>query len=404
MQSLISCLCVALLFGCGEPGSPSLEENLSPPAATDDGWPVSELELEGVQGQPVQNLVRELQLSPQRVDSFLIVRHGKLVLESYFGGWQRERLHELRSVSKSVNSLLVGIAIDQGALDGVGHLMVDLFPQYAALVSDGSKGAIGVEHLLTMSSGLRWDQTSFDHSDDRNNEGALERSDNWLEYVLSREMQYAPGEVFLYNSGCSALLAGIVKQATGEHSNIVAERSLFGPLGIERYYWQRQSDGLCNAWAGLSLRPRDMAKIGQLMLDHGRWQGQQVVSEEWVERSTTALQSSGANGYGYQWWTTDMAAGSTAAGSTAAGSTAAGSTAAGSTAAGSTAAGSTAGTGRVAEAKMLRVHSARGNGGQYIFIVPELDAVVVFTGSNYAPLDSGGPFGFMTNVVLPAMM
>lgn len=372
------CLCIVLLSGCdllsGEDSPVSLEENLSPPTATDDGWPVSELELEGIRPEPVQNLVRELQLSSQRVDSFLIVRHGKLVLESYFGGWRRDRLHELRSVSKSVNSLLVGIAIDQGALDGVDHVMLDLFPQYAELDVDGSKSAIRVEHLLTMSSGLRWDQTSFDNSDDRNDEGALERSGDWLEYVLSREMRDAPGEVFLYNSGCSALLAGIVKQATGEHSDVFAERFLFGPLGIQRYYWQRQADGLCNAWAGLSLRPRDMAKMGQLMLDHGRWQGQQVVSEEWVERSTTALQSAGANGYGYQWWTTDMAVGSTT------------------------------GAGTAADTPTLRVHSARGNGGQYIFIVPELDAVVVFTGSNYAPLDSSAPFRFMMGVVLPAMM
>jgi CubicO group peptidase (beta-lactamase class C family) len=377
-------LCVVLSLGCDallqEDGDSevSLEENLSPPPATEDGWPVSDLEPEGIRGEAVRDLVRQIQLDPQRVDSLLIVRNGKLVLETYFGGWQRERLHELRSCSKSVNSLLVGIAIDRGLLDGVQHPVLDLFPQYAAM-DDEPKAAMRVEHLLTMSSGLKWDQTSFDNADPRNDEGMLERSDDWLQYVLSREMQDTPGDVFLYNSGCSALLAGIVKQTTGEHSDVFAEQYLFGPLGIQQYFWQKQADGLCNAWAGLSLRSRDMAKMGQLMLDHGRWQGQQIVSEEWVARSTTALQFRGETGYGYQWWTGNMSVeGVDAKGVNAESS--------------------------VAPSRTVRVHSALGNGGQYIFIVPELNAVVVFTGSNYAPLDAGAPFGFMSTVVLPAMM
>jgi CubicO group peptidase (beta-lactamase class C family) len=369
------CVCVALALGCdslllGEQGSsPSLEENLTPPATTEDGWAVSDLEQEGIQGEPVRDLVRRIHSDPQRVDSFLIVRNGRLVLESYFGGWERERMHELRSCSKSVNSLLVGIAIDRGMLDGVQHPMLDLFPEYALdldATGASSKAGISVEHLLTMSSGLRWNQTSFDYDDDRNDEGALERSDDWLQYVLTREMSAPPGEVFLYNSGCSALLAGIVKQTTGEHSDVLAEQYLFGPLGIQRYHWERQADGLCNAWAGLSLRPRDMAKIGQLMLDRGRWQGQQLVSEQWVERSTAPLlPAGGADSYGYQWWTAEVM---TAGGTT------------------------------------VRVHSARGNGGQYIFIAPDLNAVVVFTGGNYAPLNQSAPYRFMEGVVLPAML
>lgn len=365
----VACLCSLLLLGCdslllGEQGSSvGLEENLLPPAATGDGWAVSELEVEGIQAEMVRGLVRQIQMYPQNQHSFLIVRNGKLVLESYFGGWERERMHELRSCSKSVNALLVGIAIDRGALDGVDHSVFDLFPEYGSF-NDASKEGLRVEHLLTMSSGLKWNQTSFDYESDRNDEGALERSDDWLGYVLSREMQDPPGEVFLYNSGCSALLAGIVKQTTGQHSDLLAEGSLFGPLGIERYYWHKQGDGLCDAWAGLSLRPRDMAKIGQLMLDGGRWEGQQVVSRDWVERSTVALQSSGENGYGYQWWTAEVAV----------------------------------------NGRPIRVHSARGNGGQYIFIVPELNAVVVFTAGNYYPLNQGAPFGYMEQVVLPSML
>jgi CubicO group peptidase (beta-lactamase class C family) len=365
----LACLCALLLFGCdslllGERGSSvSLYENLLPPTATEDGWAVSELELEGIQAEMVRDLVRQLQSNPQNLHSFLLVRNGKLVLESYFGGWERERIHELRSCSKSVNSLLIGIAIDRGFLDGVDHPVFDLFPQYAAL-EDAAKDGMQVEHLLTMSSGLEWDQTSFGNESERNDEGALERSDDWLGYVLSREMKGPPGEVFLYNSGCSALLAGIVKQTTGQHSDLLAERYLFGPLGIERYHWHKQQDGLCNAWAGLSLRPRDMAKIGQLMLDGGRWQGQQIVSQPWVERSTLALQSNGASGYGYQWWTAEM----------------------------------------LVNGRQIRVNSARGNGGQYIFIVPELQAVVVFTAGNYYPLNQGAPFSYLQQVVLPSLM
>jgi CubicO group peptidase (beta-lactamase class C family) len=129
----IACLCGLLLLGCdlilGEQGgSVSLEENLQPPARTNDGWAVSDLEVEGLQAERIRDLVRQIHSDPQNLHSFLIVRNGKLVLESYFDGWERERLHDLRSCSKSVNSLLVGIAIDQGALDGVDHPVFDLFP------------------------------------------------------------------------------------------------------------------------------------------------------------------------------------------------------------------------------------------------------------------------------------
>lgn len=343
----------------------TVEQNLAIPESTDDGWDVSSLDAENVDAKKIETMVRNIQADPRNLHSILIVRNNKLILEAYFNGWHAQRMHDLRSSSKSVNSILVGIAIDQHYIEDVHQRMFDFFPKYQHL-NDDRKNEIRLEHLLTMTSGLEWNQSSYPNEDKRNDEGQLERSSNWLEYILSKPVVTTPGKNFVYNSGCSGLLAGVIKGSTGDHADVFAEKHLFGPLGIQNYVWYKQRDGLCNAWAGLMLRSRDMAKLGQLFLDNGKWKGNQIVSAAWVKASTTTFTGNEQqdNGYGYQWWTGKYNINNRA----------------------------------------IRIASGRGNGGQYIFIVPDLNAVVVFTGGNYSPLNQMQPFGLMQNIILPAML
>lgn len=343
----------------------SIEENLKPPAATDDGWEVSSLASQNIDASRIENLVRNIQKDPGNLHSVLIIRNNRLVLESYFNGWSRDRLHDLRSASKSVNSILVGIAIDKNYIADVHQTVLDFFPEYESFRNE-LKDKIEIEHVLTMTSGLKWNQSTYPNEDDRNDEGVMERGDNWLRYVLSRDMAQTPGKTFVYNSGCSVLLAGIIKKSTGDHADVFAEKHLFNPLGITNYFWRKQSDGLCNAAWGLSLRPRDMAKIGQLFLDNGKWKGNQVISADWVSASTTTFPGTERDndGYGYQWWTTKYTINNVE----------------------------------------RWTFSAAGNGGQYIFVIPDMNAVVVFTGGNYAPRNQHQPFVFLRNIILPAML
>lgn len=364
---IIACITVSCdnIFLGGQDQIISLEENLLTPAATNDGWEVSSLVQQNIHAPKIEQLIRTIQNDPKNLHSFLIAKNNKLVVDAYFDGWHRERLHDLRSSSKSVNSTLIGIAIDKNFIPDVHQRVFDFFPEYADLNND-KKNEIRIEHLLTMTAGLDWNQNSYPNEDTRNDEGMMERSNDWLRYALSKEMVYTPGQNFVYNSGCSNLLAGIIKKSTGDHANVFAEKYLFQPLNISHYFWRRQSDGLCNAGAGLALRPRDIAKLGQLFLDSGRWKGNQIVSATWVNSATATFSGSEANqtGYGYQWWTAKYTINN----------------------------------------KVIRIFSARGNGGQYIFVVPSLNAVVVFTGGNYSPLNQNQPFGLMVNIILPAML
>jgi CubicO group peptidase (beta-lactamase class C family) len=338
----------------------NIDENLATPASTGDGWEVSSLASEGIDAAPIEKLVTRIQSESWNLHSFLIVKNNKLVLDAYFAGWHRDRIHDMRSATKSVNAMLVGIAIDNGFIKDVNQPIIDFFPEYRHLFNE-SKKEIQIQHLLTMTAGLAWDQSG--QPGRVNDETTMEGSREWLGYVLQKEMQYRPGERFVYSSGCSNLLAGTIKASTGDNANVFAEMYLFEPLNITKYFWRQRDDGLCNAGAGLLLRPRDMAKIGQLVLDSGMWKGKEVVSRNWIKVATTPTEASKKE-YGYQWWVTTM----------------------------------------TVKERPLRVVLAAGNGGQYIFIVPELQLVVVFTGGNYAPLNQNQPHAFMRMIILPSML
>jgi CubicO group peptidase (beta-lactamase class C family) len=264
--------------------------------------------------------------------------------------------HDIRSISKSVTSLLVGIALDRGFLTDLDVPVFSLFPEYADLRTP-EKDRITLRHLLTMSSGLAWDETSAytNPSNTYWQMGIAPRADH---FVLARPLAAPPGTVFNYNTGSVDLLGVILRKISGKRLDEFAKETLFDPLGIEDWEWEECSGFNPSAGSGLRLRPRDLAKIGQLVLERGKWQGRQIVSSSWIEESTTPRLSGtgamfdrpeGITSYGYLWWL-----------------------------------------GRSPPEHPERdMIAGAGNGGQRVIILPSLSAVVVTTAGLYGDMASG---------------
>ena len=219
-----------------------------------------------------------------------------------------------------------------------------------------------------MTAGLDWNDRDYPDTDTRSTTQAMIRSDDWIRFVLEREAVEAPGSTFVYNNGLTMLLGAVIKTTTGLDADQFAKKYLFDPLGITDYSWQKLPDStIVTAW-GLKLRPRDMAKIGYMMLRDGKWRGKQIVSSSWAKESTSA-QTEGdvilGSGYGYQWWRGNTAANS----------------------------------------RTIETFFAAGKGGQYIFVCPALELVTVFTSKpEDHPMGELRPQIIMANYIIPAMM
>jgi CubicO group peptidase (beta-lactamase class C family) len=279
--------------------------------------------------------------------SLLIARGGRLAVEEYFAGSSREDVHTQQSVTKSVTSLLVAIAVDEGLIRSVDEPVLGFFPQYADLRGvDARRDAMTLEHLLTMRTGLLWSEEPYAGSDlQRMNES---RGD-WVRFVLDRPMREDPGTLWQYNSGGTIVLAGVLRQASGGDVTEYARRVLFEPLGIRGERWFRAPyDGLPHTGGGLSLRARDMARLGEMVLRGGRAGDRRVVSTEWLEGSFA--RAAGPIGwprtvyYGRLWWLFAPTGPAT-----------------------------------------TDVVTASGAGGQWIFVVPPLELVAVFTADQANP-------------------
>ena len=266
------------------------------------------------------------------INGILINQHGEIVAEQYFGRMNANRGHNIKSASKSILSILTGIAIDKGYLDGVHQPIGEFFPEYVDAHSDSLKAAITIEDLLTMRSGLA--------STSRANYGRWVSSSNWIRYALDRPLQGTPGTDRIYSTGNTHLLAVILHRATGMNTLEFANRYLFGPMDIRVTGWDRDPQGYYLGGNNMAMRPRDLAKIGRLMMDVGVYDGEQLVSTEWIIRSVQPVTGriAGVENYGYLWF-------SRSAGD-------------------------------------YYMVYAFGNGGQYLMILPELDAVITVTTRN----------------------
>lgn len=288
-------LCGFILGGCGaEPSSVSLS-----PAAAGDGWRVSTPQSQGMDPDRLAQAFRHVEESPElrTVHSLLVARNGFLVAEGYFGDGSRTRLNDVRSVTKSVTSLLVGIALEKGFFQGVDQRLARFLPEYIDSAED-PRSAITLEDLLTMRSGLRWDEQAHGHLDP----SGMYLSMDSVRYVLRHPMRKEPGQVFRYSTGDSQLVAAALRRATGESPARFAGKHLFQPLGITDVRWESHRDGLSYGGVRLFLTARDMAKIGQLCLERGAWEGRQIVPSRWIETSTRGHVQRAGGSYGYFWW------------------------------------------------------------------------------------------------------
>jgi len=261
-------------------------------------WRVSSLEEHCLDPQKVERAAWYLE-NNYATRSLLIVRHGELVYEKYFRSISKpERAVAIYSVTKSVLSALVGIALDQGVLDSLDHTVIEYFPEYFYPQTDPRMAQVTLRDLLTMSAGFLWAEN-----------GPIEAewlaSDNWVEAAINLEFSEQPGTVFTYSSANTQLLSAILTQLTGEPLRDYAQRNLFTPLGIpdNRWHWTTDNQGYAIGGFAMHLRPRDMARFGYLYLNQGYWDGQQIISPEWVQQSTSSqIDTGGGDDYGYLWW------------------------------------------------------------------------------------------------------
>jgi CubicO group peptidase (beta-lactamase class C family) len=333
-----------------------LPDGCDVPVARDDGWPVASLNEDKLidRGALCRMADRLADSSDANIHAVLVAHGGRLVFERYFRGsdeiygrpvgkvsFDADTLNNVKSVSKSVASLAVGIAIDRGLIRSINEPIFSFFPELSDLRSP-EKDRIQLLHVLTMSMGLGWVEAT-PSNEGNNDEGRMHMASDPCRYVLGLPVTAPAGQEFFYNTGALTLMSAIVRKATGRPLDEFARETLFEPLGITRVEWNRYK-GDSDAGGGLRLRPRDMAKIGQLVLAGGRWNRRQIVSREWIETSTAPkLKATDNQSYGYLWWL-----------------------------------------GRsLLNGREVRWVGALGRGGQSIRIVPELDLVVVVTAGYY---------------------
>lgn len=283
-------------------------------------------------------------LSPYQLRSCLISSEGRLVFEHYRETGTAGELAKINSCTKSILSALVCIAVQKGLLPQPETFLAEFYPRLRQ-DRDPRKAAITLEHLLTMSAGFNWTEFGGQNSFPR-----MTRSANWTEFVLEQPLSHNPGEHMEYNSGVSQLLAALLAEGTGMPVARFAESVLFSPLGIEQYEWEQDPQGIHTGGFGLRLRPVHLLRFGQLYLQRGQWDQRQLIASELIDRSTqTALlaEAPRRGGYAWHWWTDSYPHSGDSAGET-----------------------------------ELHYYYARGYGGQFIYVLPKLETVVVLTQDN----------------------
>ena len=312
-----------------------------------DGWATSTLEAQDLQAASLTELHREIGAGTYGyIDRLVVVRNGYLVMNERYendyrtisrghegplgcgegtcrdGTWlhqfnyyhpdwhpyyQGRDVHSLQSVTKSVTSALIGIAIGRGEIEGTLVPLLSFFDDYDLSGVDERLHRATLDELLTMRTGIEWHESDRP-PDETNTTLQLEVSEDWIQFTLNQPMDADPGEKWVYNSGGSHLMSGVIKKSTGRYVDEYAEEHLFGPLGIRDYHWKKTPKGLPDTEGGLYLEAEQLAKFGYLYLRGGTWDGQRILPEGWAERST-ALQvedvSTSGRGYGYQWWRLD---------------------------------------------------------------------------------------------------
>jgi CubicO group peptidase (beta-lactamase class C family) len=329
------------------------------PIAENDGWKVGSLSDAGLDPSRISELVQKILAAapslsnPVNIHSLLIARHGKLVLEEYFYGYDKNRAHDMRSASKTYASVLVGMAHDHNPTFGPDSAVYPLFKKYEPFSNwDQRKAKMKVRDLLQMTTGYYCDDSDDAAPGAEDNVQNQNKQPDWYKYTLDLPMASEPGgDLAVYCSIDSNLAMGTVRQVTGEWLPDFFNHHFAKPLGITSYFMNLMPTGEAYGGGGLQLRPRDELKLGQLYLSGGVWNGQRILSEQWVRESLSLrahfqqrMDIDVDHGYGYGWHTRPVRVG-----------------------------------GRV-----VRHYFAAGNGGQLVIVIPDLDMVVVMNGGDYA--------------------
>jgi len=352
------------------------------PVQTNDGWETGSLSSASIDKSLFEKLITDIdQGDYTEIHSVLVVRNNRLVFEKYWAGhdfgmsnlqyhgayieFDRNIRHNTHSATKSIVSAIVGIAIDHEFITDENLKIFNyLSPQYDIWNNEGRE-QITVKHCLMMASGLAWNEWDTQTTSSINDMLRFNRSQDPVDYLLSKPLVSQPGSCFYYNGGTVDLLGVLVRHAALEDIQLFSADHLFEPLGIANYNWVvLYPSGMTCCHGDIHITPRDMAKIGQLFLNGGEWNGTRIISAEWVEKSTQNHIDPGvywADGYGYLWWRRNL----------------------------------------TVQGRTHESFKAMGWGGQEIFVFPDLDMVVVFTGANYVtdpPCDE-----ITANYILPAL-
>ena len=356
------------------------------PAERNDAWKAASADSLGVDSARLAALTGSIRAWPELgVHAILIERDGKLIYEEYFDGFDErwgqplgrvpmtaETRHDLRSVTKSVVSALVGIAHGEGAIPALDQPVVRWFPEYPELDTPDRR-RVTLAHVLAMTSGFEWNE-EVPYNDPHNDEIRMTRDPQPLRYALSRPFAVDPGSDYDYNGGLTQVMAAVLVRATGISLQEYARTKLFGPLGITDVEWVGELAGMPSAASGLRLRARDLAKIGSLYLNGGKWNGRQIIPASWVELSTrrqfrfrprAGADAGGEFGYGYFWWYNCYPS----------------------------------------AAGLIEARTAVGNGQQRIFVLPGLNMVVTIFAGRYNDFTTGATLGrrILLEHVLPAV-
>lgn len=285
------------------------------------------------------------------IKSLLVIQHGTLVREAYFKGGSLNNANNIHSASKSIISALVGIALENGDIKSLDDPISKYLPSDYFDDSDTAVRHITIKQLLTMTAGLDWDENVTEYK--------LEHEKNWVKAILSQELVNKPGESFNYSTGLVQVMSAVLTHATQTDLMTYANHHLFGPMGITVDHWQKDPNAYYMGGCDFFITPIEMAKFGQLYLNHGMWKGQQIVSESWVNQSFTShvLDASDDEfNYGYYWWLNSV--------------------------------------------QGHDVKTAWGYAGQMIHVIPDLDAVVVMTTeSNNKNCDENISFVLLKDII-----
>jgi uncharacterized protein (TIGR03437 family) len=329
-------------------------------------WTVSTPEAQGMDSTRLEDASKFIQEKCPTRYSLLVVRHGRIVFERYYGGTRAADANNICSMSKSILSVLVGIAFDEGRLRSTDQKLAEFFPDYIPSDSDPRKRVIRLQDVLSMTAGFQWDDLTATGAPGGDLSRCLGTS-NWLRCMLAAPMKQNPGTGFNYDSGLSHAVSGILSKATGMTASSYAASRLFAPLGIYCPRWSQDPQGISAGGFDVWLTVRDLARFGLLMLNNGEWNGRRIVSSGWLDTSMRLRVRAGSAGWGfgdyaYFWWKKTLAG--------------------------------------------YPVTLASGYGGQNIFLIPELDLLVMSTARSdlVPPFEAyQQSYDIVSNYVLPAI-